>query len=41
VIVEFDSLEAAIAAYNTEAYKAARDRLGSSADRDIRIVEGV
>jgi len=41
VIIEFDSLEAAIAAYNSKTYKAARDRLGNSADRDIRIVEGV
>jgi uncharacterized protein (DUF1330 family) len=38
VIVEFDSYEIALAAYESEVYKKA---LGSGAERDFRIVEGV
>jgi uncharacterized protein (DUF1330 family) len=41
VLVEFDSVEKAVAAYNSTAYKAALKALGSAAERDIRIVEGV
>ncbi|GAA5200492.1 DUF1330 domain-containing protein [Rugosimonospora acidiphila] len=41
VVVEFDSLEAALAAHDTEAYQAALDVLGDAAVRDFRIVEGV
>ena len=41
VILEFDSLDAAVAAYNSTAYKAALDALGNGAERDIRFVEGV
>lgn len=42
VIVEFDSLQAALAAYGSPAYKEALDALGSdSVVREIRIVEGV
>jgi uncharacterized protein (DUF1330 family) len=42
VIIEFPSLEAANAAYNSPGYKKALDALGkNSAVRDIRIVEGV
>lgn len=40
VVVEFDSLEKALAAYETPAYQAARKALGSAAVRDFRIVEG-
>jgi uncharacterized protein (DUF1330 family) len=40
VISEFPSLEKAIAAYNSPAYKKALDALGDGAVRDIRIVEG-
>jgi uncharacterized protein (DUF1330 family) len=40
VIVEFESLEKAIAAHETEAYKAALKALDGAADRDMRIVEG-
>ncbi|HTD17721.1 MAG TPA: DUF1330 domain-containing protein [Chthoniobacterales bacterium] len=40
VIVEFDSYEAALAAYECEAYKKALQALGSGAERDFRIVEG-
>jgi uncharacterized protein (DUF1330 family) len=40
VISEFPSLEKAVAAYNSPAYKKALDALGDGAVRDIRIVEG-
>ena len=41
VIIEFDSLEQAIKAHETDGYQAALKALGNGADRDIRIVEGV
>ncbi len=41
VIVEFDSFEAAVSAYNSPAYQEARAVLGDSAVRDTRVVEGV
>jgi uncharacterized protein (DUF1330 family) len=41
VVVEFDSYETALAAYESEAYKKALQALGSGAERDFRIVEGV
>jgi uncharacterized protein (DUF1330 family) len=41
VIVEFDSVEAAVAAYQSEAYQRALAALANGADRDVRIVEGV
>ena len=40
VIVEFESLDQAVAAYTSEGYKAALKALGSAAERDIRIIEG-
>jgi uncharacterized protein (DUF1330 family) len=40
VIGEFPSVEQAIAAYRSPAYKEALDALGDGAVRDIRIVEG-
>ena len=40
VIVEFDSYESALAAYDSEAYRKALRALGSGAERDFRIVEG-
>ena len=40
VVVEFDSVAAATAAYDSPAYKAALEALGDGADRDIRIMEG-
>ena len=40
VVVEFDSYETALAAYESEAYKKALQALGSGAERDFRIVEG-
>ena len=41
VVIEFDTVAAAIAAYESDAYKAALRVLGNAADRDIRIVEGL
>jgi uncharacterized protein (DUF1330 family) len=41
VLIEFDSVEQAIAAHDSPGYKAALDALGDGAVRDIRIVEGV
>ncbi len=41
VVVEFDSFDAAVAAYNSDAYQAALAALGDAAIRDVRIVEGL
>jgi uncharacterized protein (DUF1330 family) len=41
VIIEFESVTAAIAAHDSPGYKAALDALGDGAERDIRIIEGV
>lgn len=41
VLIEFDSVEQAVAAHDGAGYKAALDALGDGAERDIRIVEGV
>ena len=41
VIIEFDSVEKAIAAYESEAYQAARKKLQGAVEREIRIVEGL
>ena len=41
VVVEFDSYEIALAAYESADYKKALVVLGSGAERDFRIVEGV
>ena len=41
VIVEFDSVERADAAYRSEAYQAALAALGNGAERDVRFIEGV
>ena len=40
VLVEFDSLEIALATHESEAYRKALQALGSAAVRDFRIVEG-
>ena len=40
VIVEFESLEKAIAAYDSDLYRAARKVLDDAAQRDFRILEG-
>ena len=41
VIIEFDSVEKAIAAHDSPGYQAALKALGNAVDREIRIVEGV
>jgi uncharacterized protein (DUF1330 family) len=40
VVIEFDDVASAVAAYNSPAYQAARKLLGDTVERDIRIVEG-
>jgi uncharacterized protein (DUF1330 family) len=40
VVVEFDSYEIALAAYESADYKKALAALGSAAERDFRIAEG-
>ena len=39
VVIEFDSVEAAVAAYESPAYQEALRVLGDAAERDLRIVE--
>jgi len=41
VVIEFESLGAALKAHESDAYQAALKALGNGADRDIRVVEGV
>jgi uncharacterized protein (DUF1330 family) len=41
VVIEFENVASALAAYESPAYQAARKILGDAAVRDIRIVEGV
>jgi uncharacterized protein (DUF1330 family) len=41
VVIEFDSVEQAIAAHDSPVYQEALRALGDGAERDIRIVEGV
>jgi uncharacterized protein (DUF1330 family) len=41
VVVEFDGYDIALAAHKSEAYQKALQALGSGAERDYRIVEGV
>jgi uncharacterized protein (DUF1330 family) len=41
VVIEFDSVEQAVATHDSAAYQAALKALSGGADRDIRIVEGV
>ena len=40
VLVEFDSLDKAIATHDSAGYQAALNILGNAVDRDMRIVEG-
>ena len=40
VVVEFDTLQAAIAAYEAPDYQATLHHLEGAAERDVRIVEG-
>jgi len=41
VIIEFDSVEKAIAAYESEAYQVARKKLDGAVEREIWIAEGM
>lgn len=41
VVIEFDTVEQALAAYESDAYRAARAVLGNAAERDLRIVEAL
>ena len=41
VVIEFENLAKAIAAYDTPDYKEALRALADGAERDLRIVEGV
>ncbi len=41
VVVEFDSYDIALEAHESEAYQKALEALGSGAERDFRIVEGI
>lgn len=38
-LVEFDSVDQAVAAYRSAAYQRALEALGGGADRDLRIIE--
>ena len=40
VVIKYASVEAAVATYNSPAYKAALAALGDGAEREIRICEG-
>jgi uncharacterized protein (DUF1330 family) len=41
VVIEFDSLEKAIAVYESPEYQAAKKLLEGGVERDVRMVEGV
>jgi uncharacterized protein (DUF1330 family) len=41
VLIEFDTVDAAIAAYESADYQAALGALGDTAERDLRIIEAV
>ena len=41
VVIEFDSVEKAVAAHDSPGYQAALKVLGKAAERDLRIVEAV
>jgi uncharacterized protein (DUF1330 family) len=41
VVIEFDSVEKAIATHDSPGYQAALKALGDGAERDLRIVEGI
>ncbi|MDC1311693.1 DUF1330 domain-containing protein [Burkholderiales bacterium] len=41
VMIEFDSVERAMAAHDSQAYKEALDAMGDAAVRDMRIVEAM
>jgi uncharacterized protein (DUF1330 family) len=41
VVIEFDSVEAAVAAYESPGYQAALAALGDGAERDLRVIEAL
>jgi uncharacterized protein (DUF1330 family) len=41
VLLEFESVDQAVAAYDSPAYQAALAALGDGAEREVRIIEGV
>jgi uncharacterized protein (DUF1330 family) len=41
VVIEFDGVEQAIAAYQSPRYQAARELLKGAVEREVRILEGV
>jgi uncharacterized protein (DUF1330 family) len=41
VIIEFDSVEAAVAAYESPGYQAALAALGDGAERDLRVIDAL
>ncbi len=41
VLIEFDSIDKAVAAHDSPGYQAALKVLGNAVERDLRIVEGV
>ncbi len=41
VLIEFPSVEAAVATHDSEAYREALRALGDGADRDLRVVPGM
>lgn len=41
VLIEFDNFEAAVAAYECDAYQKALEAMDEGADRDVRLFEGV
>jgi hypothetical protein len=41
ILIEFESLERALALYNSPAYAEARTALDGAADRDMRVIEGL
>jgi uncharacterized protein (DUF1330 family) len=41
VLIEFDSIDRAVAAHDSDGYQAALKVFGKAAERDLRIVEGL
>ena len=41
VLIEFESFEAAVGAYESDAYQRALKELADGANRDVRLIEGV
>jgi uncharacterized protein (DUF1330 family) len=41
VVIEFDSVDQAVRAHDSDGYQAALKALDDSAERDVRVVEGL